>query len=65
MYIAVITSATFTAGIFDDVVCWDALRRNVLSQTYTADMLDIPSVITHITPFRKGHLAIFSLAMFP
>jgi len=36
------------------------------TQPSLPDVLHIPSVVTHITPFRKGRLAILpSLAIFP
>ena len=29
------------------------------------DLLHMPSVVTHITPFRKGHLAIYRHWLYP
>jgi hypothetical protein len=40
------------AGMPSDGMYYDKNALNNLP-----DMLHIPSVITHITPFRKGHLA--------
>jgi len=68
----VITSATLTASIFLLAMMWiagtpsDGMCYHKHTLPSLPDVLHIPSIVTHITPFRKRNVAILlSLAIFP